>query len=195
MSSLLFLSPLRHRTRFVQTYLPTSALRCWRSERGSIGNLPRKMSVDYEALTTFGCSITIQSMSSLWITIVIFLYSHSSLKFGDTIATMISNCSAYMFFAVIFLGSTSKSVWLSAVHNPDFFSSPAVCHPPRGHNINDSICPNGGKIACCTYCFFTEGSLTCYCDANNDCMCNSTLANNGKGVVTEVEVFVINESD
>ncbi|CAF5103225.1 unnamed protein product, partial [Rotaria magnacalcarata] len=51
----------------------------------------------------------------------------------------------------------------------------------------DSVCSFGGNAACRTYCFFTQASLTGHCDANNDCICNSTLTTNDDAVITEVE--------
>ncbi len=57
----------------------------------------------------------------------------------------------------------------------------------------DDICSSGGNAACRVYCFFTQGSLTGHCDANNNCICNSTATANNKDVMTEIEVFVINK--
>lgn len=57
----------------------------------------------------------------------------------------------------------------------------------------DRVCSFGGNAACRTYCFFTQGSVTGYCDANNDCICNSTITTNNNDVLTEVEVYVINK--
>ncbi len=68
-----------------------------------------------------------------------------------------------------------------------------MCNDSKDKSVMDSICSFGGNAACRTYCFFTQGSITGYCDANNDCICNSTLTRNGNDVITEVEVFVINK--
>ncbi|CAF2385597.1 unnamed protein product [Rotaria sp. Silwood2] len=72
-------------------------------------------------------------------------------------------------------------------------SSTSMCNKHKEKNVMDRVCSFGGNAACRTYCFFTEGSLTGYCDANNDCICNSTLTTNNNDVITEVEIFIINK--
>jgi hypothetical protein len=57
----------------------------------------------------------------------------------------------------------------------------------------DQVCSFGGNAACRTYCFFTQGSVTGYCDANNDCICNSTVSTSIDNVMDEVDVFIINK--
>jgi hypothetical protein len=68
-----------------------------------------------------------------------------------------------------------------------------VCNKDKENKVLDSICSFGGNAACRTYCFFTQGSVTGHCDANNDCICNSTLTTNNNDVNTEVEVFIIDK--
>lgn len=57
----------------------------------------------------------------------------------------------------------------------------------------DRVCSLGGNVACRSYCFFTQGSITGYCDANNDCVCNSTLTQKPNDILAEVEVIVLNK--
>jgi len=54
----------------------------------------------------------------------------------------------------------------------------------------DQVCSFGGNAACRTYCFFTQGSVTGYCDTNNDCICNSTVSTSTDNVI---DVFIINK--
>jgi hypothetical protein len=68
-----------------------------------------------------------------------------------------------------------------------------VCNDNKEESVMDSVCSFGGNAACRTYCFFTQGSITGYCDAHNDCICNSTLTTNNDDVITEVEIYVINK--
>ncbi|CAF0736354.1 unnamed protein product [Adineta steineri] len=62
-------------------------------------------------------------------------------------------------------------------------------------DVMDDICTTGGNVACRIYCFATTFSLTGYCDANNDCICNSTLTtnSNNNNIIEEVEVYIINK--
>ncbi|CAF1147843.1 unnamed protein product [Rotaria magnacalcarata] len=80
----------------------------------------------------------------------------------------------FIFFLVVLIGTT-------------------MCDRDQEEDVMDSVCSFGGNAACRTYCFFTQASLTGHCDANNDCICNSTLTTNDDAVITEVEVFVINK--
>ncbi|CAF0781422.1 unnamed protein product [Adineta ricciae] len=69
----------------------------------------------------------------------------------------------------------------------------SICMQEKREDVMDSICSFGGNAACRTYCFFTQASLTGYCDADNNCICNSTLTTKNNHVAEEIEVFIINK--
>ncbi|CAF3190589.1 unnamed protein product [Rotaria socialis] len=87
---------------------------------------------------------------------------------------MISKIDMLIFFLFILIGTT-------------------MCNRDQEEDVMDSVCSFGGNAACRTYCFFTQGSMTGQCDANNDCICNSTLTTNDNAVITEVDILVINK--
>jgi len=74
-----------------------------------------------------------------------------------------------------------------------YYSTFLVCTNIKDNSVKDRVCSLGGNVACRSYCFFTEGSLTGYCDANNDCICNSTLTKNANDVITEIEVIILDK--
>ena len=101
---------------------------------------------------------------------------------------MISKVNIIIVFLVVFIGLSSKFL-------RNFYSKMICCFfVVCKDNVKDRVCTFGGNAACRTYCFFTAGSVTGYCDANNDCICNSTITtSNNDGDLMEVDIYVINK--
>ena len=110
----------------------------------------------------------------------------------DWIIKMFSKFDLLITFLFLNIGTSSK-ICCYFLHTSQHFGFFLVCMQEKKANVMDSICSFGGNAACRTYCFFTQASLTGYCDADNNCICNSTLTTNNNNVVEEIEIFVINK--